>query len=162
MAKTKKCFKCGQIFRREELIDYARAGATTLHSFCPTCLELEQIKERFDNEVCKIFGIKKPGTQINTERKRLIDTYGYTDQTILDCLHYVYDVKKIPPKKATLYFVTPTMVDEMMKYKRTLATEGRSLAQAMQSSSFTEYVVPVREATPRQKQLLNPDDYFDD
>ena len=162
MAKEKMCHLCKEKFKREDLIDYARAGAMTAYSYCPKCLAIVQQKEWFEREICKIFSIKAPGPQINTERKRLIDKYGYTDQTIIDCLHYVYDVKKIKQEKVTLYFVTPTMIDEMMRYKRTLAAEGRNLAQAIQKASFKEYVVPVREATPRQKELLNPDDYFDD
>ena len=162
MAKlTKQCYKCKEQFRKEELVDYCTARAKTLHSYCPKCLREVQEYEWFSNEICKIFGVKMPGPQINTERKKLKETYGYTDQTIIDCLKYVYEVEKIKQEKVTLYFVNTTMMEKMMKYKRMQKNEGNSLAQAMHSN-FTEYIVPIREAKPREPELLNPDDFLDD
>ena len=163
MAKVKMCHMCRQQFKREELIDYARAGSKTSYSFCPACLKKEQEKEWFYNEICKIFGVKAPGPQINAEHKRIQDTYGYTDQTIIDCLHYVYEIEKIPQKKVTLYFVNPTMIEKMMKYKRMLAAEGNSFAQAIKETTQREsIIVKVREATPRKPEILNPDEFLDD
>ena len=92
---------------------------------------------------------------------QLKEDYGYSDQTIIDCLHYAYDVEHIEKQKNTLYFVSPAMVERMMKYKREQAAKGSSFAQAM-NTSFTKYVVPMQQDKPREKKILNPDDFLDD
>ena len=69
------------------------------HSYVITqqnnCYEDNIEREKFSNKVCEIFGIKSPGPVIWTQRKKLRDTYGYTDSAIIDCLEYIYNVLKL-------------------------------------------------------------------
>ena len=158
------CYKCHYSFRAEELVSYCTITSKVAHKYCPKCLEWVQADERFRMEVCRIFGLKGPsvGAQINNEREKLMTEYGYTMDTIIECLRYVYDIKKIKPKKATLYFVTPSMIDEMMKYKRIQTAEGNSLAQAMNVTTITEHIVPQKKEVKETKPEFNFDSFFDD
>lgn len=160
MKLTKKCFECGETFRKTELVDYAPPLAKTYHSYCPKCLEARQKRELFSNKVCTIFGIQKPGPRIWTERKRLIETYGYTDEIIVDCLEYLYNIKGIHSELESLYYVNPSSVNEMLKYKKNLERENVALANAIaQTQKAQEYVVCAKENTKKVKEW-NPDDWL--
>ena len=103
-----------------------------------------------------------PGPRIWTERKRLIDTYGYSDQTIIDCLNYLYKVKKMKKLAESLCLVTPTTIHEMFEYKKQQSFEANYLAIAMQTEQ-NEYIIP----TPKRKKQINkveynPDEWLDD
>lgn len=162
MAKlTKQCFKCKQQFRKEELINYCTINAKNGHDYCPNCLKEVQDSEWFFNEICKIFGIKRPGPQIYSERTRLKEKYGYTDKIIVNCLKYVYEVEKIPKKANTLYFVNPTNVDKMMQYNRMQENIGNNIAQATKME-YKEYVVPIKEKKKEEKPQFDFDSFFDD
>lgn len=152
--KDKQCFGCKEKFPKEQLVDYAAPGTKVMHSYCPKCLAEKQEKVRFQEAVCSIFGIKSPGPRIWAERKRLIDKYGYTDGTIIDCLDYIYKVKKAKKLAESLYLVTPTMVEEMMSYKRSQGAVGGPMPQ------YKKYLVPTEENTKKARQELNPDDYI--
>ena len=99
------------------MVNYATPRAKTSYWYCKKCYDEKMAQEDFSNKVCSIFGIKTPGPRIWTERKRLIDTYGYTDETIVNCLDYIYNVLKKPKKVETIYLVNPAMVDEMMRFR---------------------------------------------
>ena len=167
MAKlTKQCFGCKQQFLKTELVNYASLRATQLHSYCPKCLEEKKIKDNFVDAVCQIFNLKAPGPRIWTERKRIIDTYGYTDQTIIDCLQYLYNEKKLKKLSESLCLVTPKNVEDMMKYKRQKSFEATKLSMAF-VQSLTSETKPrrVRLKDTTQKKLddnWNPDDFFKD
>ena len=161
MSSTKKCHGCNQVFRREELIDYASPGPKTMYSYCPKCLEEKHAREAFSIKVCTIFGLKSPGPRIWTERKRLYDKYGYTDNVIIDCLEYIYYVEKKKKLVESLCLVTPYMVDKMMKYKNKQAAQAASLVRAM-NTEMTEYVVPIRENVSKKKESWNPEDWLED
>ena len=86
MRLTRKCAGCKQEFRKDELIQYATLSGKTTYWYCKDCYEEKLAREKFSNKICEIFGIKSPGPRIWTERKRLRDKYGYTDNTIIECL----------------------------------------------------------------------------
>ena len=159
-----KCHKCRQDFRADQLIKYKTVFGEKSYSYCPKCLEWVQADERFRVEVCRIFGLKGPqvGGHINKQRKKLVEEYGITEDTIVECLRYVYDIKKIPPLEETLYFVTPAMIAEMNKYKTAQKAEGNSLAQAMTTTTVTEHVVPEKKEIKETKPEFNFDSFFDD
>ena len=115
---VKQCFVCKEKFRREELIDYAAIGTKTMHSYCPKCFKEKKNKERFSDKVCSIFGLNSPGARIWTERERLQKTYGYTDDIIIDCLDYIYNVEKQRKTVKSLCLIIPPMVDKMLQYKK--------------------------------------------
>lgn len=103
-----------------------------------------------------------PGPRIWTERKRLIDTYGYTDQTIVDCLDYLYNVKKMKKLAESLCLVTPTTVHEMLMYKKQKIAEAQQLSLALKTEQ-KEYVVPTpKRKRQKQKTIYNPDDWLED
>ena len=117
MRKTYKCHNCHQIFRAEEIIEYASLNSKTSYRYCKNCYEQQKSRDEFSNKICEIFGIKRPDVKIWTQRKYLIDTYGYTDNIIIDCLDYVYNVEKFKKQKSTLGLVNPISVEKMIKYK---------------------------------------------
>jgi len=159
---THKCHICKEVFRNEEMVNYASPRSKTAYWYCKKCYEDKLAQNNFSDKVCSIFGVKAPGPQIWTERKRLIDNYGYSDETIINCLDYVYNVLRKPKKSVTLYFVNPSMVDEMMKYRRKQKVQSLNLAAALQTE-VREYVVPIKENTSSRKKIMyDPDEWLDD
>lgn len=161
MRKIKQCYGCKVQFRKEELVDYAAPGTKTMHSYCAKCFEKKKAKERFSNKVCSIFGLKSPGPRIWKERQRLQDTYGYTDDTIVDCLDYIYYVEKKKKLTESLCLVQPYMVEKMMKYKAHKEHEAMNIIRATKTE-VKEYVVPIKENTTKKKESLDPDDWLED
>ena len=154
---TKQCFNCKQVFRKEELVDYASPNAQILHSYCPACLKEKQAKDNFSMKVCSIFQLKAPGPRIWNERKRLIDKYGYTDEIIIDCLDYIYNVEHAAKLAESLCLVNPTTVAKMQAYKSRQAYNSEKIISAMREK-FQTYVVKPREAPKQDVEYLNPDD----
>lgn len=128
---THKCFKCKEVFRNEDMIEYSSPRSNTKHWFCKKCGDEQVQRDKFNDKVCSLFGIKLPGSQIWTQRKNLINTYGYTDEIIIDCLDYVYNIEGLKKLKPTLGLVTPSNVEKMMKYKRLQQAKSMNLARAM-------------------------------
>ena len=160
---TRVCFQCKQSFLKDEMHEYASARAKQLHWYCEKCYQEKIARENFSDVVCKIFGIKMPGPRIWTERKRLIDTYGYTDQTIIDCLNYLYNIKHTKKLAESLYLVNPTNVEEMLSYKRAKSFEAAILAKAMQTET-KEYIVPTQKKKNDNKNIIeyDLDEWLDD
>lgn len=161
MQLTKKCFECKQSFRKTELIEYASPNAQTLHSYCPHCLQEKQSRDAFIFKVCTIFGIKSPGPRIWTERKRLKQQYGYTDDTIIDCLEYIYNVKKMNKLSDSLCLIKPPMVEQMIQYKKRQNQVTNNIVNAA-ATSTQEYIVPAQKMTEQKNNTWNPDEWLDD
>lgn len=167
MAKaTLQCYKCKQQFLREELVEYARPDAITFHRYCPQCLAEQKLRDLFSKTVCNIFGIKAPGPRIWTERKRLIDTYGYTDQTIIDCLNYIYEVEKVKKLSESLCLVNPPTVERMMKYKKQQEYEQNKIVNAIAMNAYTNIKpqrIHIKENTSTvKKENWNTEEFFND
>ncbi len=158
---TRKCYGCKQIFRREELVDYASPNAQILHSYCPTCLREKQARDNFSAKVCSIFQLKSPGPRIWTERQRLMDKYGYTDETIINCLDYIYNVEHKAKLADSLCLINPTTVARMQAYQAKQAYNSEKIISAMREKLQT-YVVKPREAKTSQIEYLNPDDFLNE
>ena len=139
---TKMCFSCKNSFLKEELIDYAGIGAKTFHSYCKKCYEDKLARERFSNKVCMIFGIKAPGPRIWTERKRLIDSYGYTDDIIIDCLDYIYNIEQKKKLSESLCLVNPITVEKMLQWKKRKNIEAYKIMNAINKEA-KEIIVPI-------------------
>ena len=159
---TRQCTGCKEVFRKTELVEYFSSTGKTKAWYCPKCLAERQSRDKFSNKVCQIFGITTPGPVIWTQRKRLIAEYGYTDDTIIDCLEYVYNVEQIKKLSESLYFVKPEMMENMRKWKNTQAATAGSLAAAISQTTMTERVVPVRENTSKRKEINLDEGLFDD
>lgn len=162
MRLTHKCFSCKETFLTAHMSKIFSASGKTSQWYCPKCANEKHAREAFSNKVCQIFGIKSPGPRIWTERKRLQDNYGYTDDTIVNCLDYIYNVKKMKKLAESLTLVTPSMVDEMMDYRKSEEKRNKNIISAM-NTELKEYIVPLQKKKIRKKEKMNPDDYlFDD
>lgn len=154
-----KCYECKQGFPKETLIGYASPGSAVMHNYCSNCLKVKQERDRFAQKVCEIFGLKSPGPRIWTERKRLIDTYGYTDDTIIDCLDYLYNVKKLKKLSESLALVRPSNVERMKEWKRVQKTNAAMLASAITKTQVVEHQVKLEEKPNKIKKGLTEEDF---
>ena len=152
-----QCHTCKEKFRKEELFFYCSPKAKTGYNYCRKCYEEKLAREDFSYKVCKIFGLKAPGPRIWTERQRLQETYGYTDQIITDCLEYVYNVKGAKKLAESLYMINPTNVDEMLQYKRTQESRAEQFESMAQKEYKYEHI-RVRENIDKEPELENIDD----
>lgn len=160
MERLKQCYICKEKFRKSELTEYASYNSQTFHSYCPKCLIEKQSRDNFSQKVCEIFGLKTPGPRIWTERKRLIEKYGYTDDIIVDCLDYIYTVVKKKKLSESLYLVNPVTVNEMKKYKEYNKVKAFQLASATNMKT-AEYIVPVKEKYISMENW-DPDDWLEE
>ena len=161
MRATLKCHKCQLFFPSGIMVKYASPTSVNEYYYCPDCLKEKQEEDDFRQEIAAIFG-HYPAGKCNTQRKHIRAKYGYTNSTILDCLHYIYEVEKWPiPEEPTLGVVTPTNIEKTMKYKRLQASKGSLFAQA-QNETIIKKIVPIRENKKDNKTYLNPDDFLDD
>ena len=157
MQLTRKCYGCKQDIRKDEMIQYSSLSGKTSYWFCKNCYEEKMARERFQLKVCKIFGIKSPGPRIWTERKRLMETYGYTDDAIADCLDYIYNEKKMDKLAESLTLVNPRNMAEMKSWRANKKAQAGSIAAAIANTEIKEYVAPVRENRTKKKEI-NLDD----
>lgn len=162
MKFTRKCFGCKEEFRKEELVEYSSATGKTSNWYCPKCLAEKQSRELFMNRVCKIFGIKAPGPLIWTQRKRLKAEYGYTDESIVDCLEYLYKVEHYKILKDSLGLVAPWSMEKMREWKKNEQARASSIAAAIANTPMKEYIVPIKENVSKKKEINLDDGLFDD
>lgn len=157
MKLTRKCSDCQKDVRKDEMVEYASASGKTTKWYCKECYEEKIAREKFANKVCTIFGIASPGPIIWTQRKRLKNTYGYTDDVILDCLDYVYKVLHLKKLSESLVLVNPRNVNNMKAWKATEKAKAGNIAAAISQMNVKEYIAPVKENT-RIKKEINLDD----
>ena len=157
MQLTRKCYGCGQDIRKEEMIQYSTPSGKTSYWFCKDWYEDKLAREKFQAKVCEIFGIKSPGPLIWTQRKRLKDEYGYTDDAIVDCLDYIYNVEHMNKLKESLGLVNPRSMINMKAWRANKKAQASSIAAAIANTEMKEYIVPIREHKKRKKEI-NLDD----
>lgn len=159
--KTKKCFGCKISFTEDQLTFYTTATAQTGHWYCKNCLHDKLEREKFSTTVCTIFGLRTPGPRIWTERKRLIDKYGYTDNTIIKCLNYLYNVEKKKKLADSLCLVNPTNVDKSIRWEKEQQYNANKLLSAVEKmGNANEQAVQIKEHLNEKKEL-NPDEWLD-
>lgn len=158
MQVTRKCKGCGQDIRKEEMIQYFTPSGKTSYWFCKDCYEDKISREKFQNKVCEIFGIKTPGPLIWTQRKRLKDTYGYTDDAIIDCLDYIYNIEHMNKLKESLGLVNPRSMNNMKAWRADKRARASSLVASIATMETKEYIVPIQEKKKKVKQEINLDD----
>ena len=157
MQLTRKCHGCGQDIHKDEMIQYSTVSGKTSYWFCKDCYEEKMARERFQIKVCQIFGIKSPGPLIWTQRKRLRDEYGYTDDAIVDCLDYIYNVEHMKKLKESLGLVNPKSMANMKAWRAEKKARAGSIAAAIANTEMKEYIVPVKENKKKKKEI-NLDD----
>ena len=162
MRLTHQCYGCKESFLKSSMVKIFSASGRTSQWYCPKCADEKHAREAFSDKVCQIFGIKTPGPRIWTERKRLQNTYGYTDNIIINCLDYIYNVKKMKKLSESLALIKPLMVEEMMAYQKREEFNNNKIIAAM-NTEMKEYIVPLPKRKEKKKEKMNPDDYlFDD
>ena len=157
MRLTRQCYGCKEQIRKDEMIQYFTLSGKSSYWFCKPCYEKKMEKERFQSKVCSIFGIKSPGPRIWTERKRLHDKYGYTDDAIIDCLDFLYNVNHTRVLAESLCLVTPENMERMRIWRTQRNAQASGIAAAIATAENKEYVVPVRENKKKKKEI-NLDD----
>lgn len=161
MRKLLQCHDCKQLFPRDELINYATLTSKTSYNYCKDCYEKKIMREKFRQTVCTIFGLKDPGPRIWNERNRIIEKYGYTDDIIIDCLVYLYNVLQKKHVSESIYLVTPLNVEKMKQYKRYLERAGKQFIRAIDTTPVIEKKVLVRENDESRKKVnWNIDDWL--
>lgn len=116
IAKSHTCFTCKEKLPNLEMIQY-KDGKW----YCKKCFSVKADREWFIAQINELFTIDKPGSQMPMlwkQRQRLIDTYGYTDRTIIYTLRYLFTEKHVKPNQVSLGLVTPTTVDEAAAWRR--------------------------------------------
>lgn len=162
MKKTLQCFSCKQQFLREEIINHTGPRAKNGHNYCIDCLKKVQARELFSEKVCDIFGLKAPGPRIWKERERLIEKYGYTDQTIVNCLDYLYNVLGNKKLSESLCLVTPSNIEKMLQYKKNQEYKSNKIAEAFienMNNKVEPQRIHIRENVT-EKNEWDVDDYF--
>lgn len=162
MKITRKCAGCKEERRKDEMVEYFSPSGKTSAWYCPTCLAEKQARERFSMKVCEIFGIKSPGPRIWTERKRLRETYGYTDDSIIDCLDYIYNVVKKNKLAESLVLVNPHSMAEMKQWKAGKRALAGNIAATIVNTQMNEVKVAVRENKTKKEEINLDDGLFDD
>ena len=157
MQITRKCYGCKQDIHKDEMIQYTTVSGKTSYWFCKKCYEEKIAREKFQIKVCEIFGIKTPGPLIWTQRKKLRDTYGYTDDAIVDCLEYIYNVEHMKKLKESLGLVNPRSMSEMKKWRANKKNLASSIIASASTMETHEYIVPIKENVTK-KEKLNLDD----
>ena len=157
MQLTRKCYGCKQDIRKDEMIQYGSLSGKTTYWFCKTCYEEKLARERFQLKVCQIFGLKSPGPLIWTQRKHLKDTYGYTDDAIVDCLDYIYNVEHMQKLKESLGLVGPRSMNNMKAWRADQKARAGSIVASIAQTQTKEYLVPIQEKK-REKKKINLDD----
>ena len=159
--KTLTCHTCKEKFLKSEMVEITSFSGKTSNWYCQKCANEKHAREAFSDVVCYIFGIKAPGPRIWTERKRLIDKYGYTDNVIIDCLKYLYKVEKKNKIAESLYLINPSSVDRMISWKKGEKREAMQLAAAYKTET-KEHIVSIKENTTQKNEELNPDSWLED
>ena len=155
---TLSCCSCKQQYPREEIIYYGSQENPL--KYCPTCYKEKRAREKFYDFICELFGIRAPGPKIYAQRKNLKEKYGYSDDTIMQTLEYLYKVEHYNKGFESLGLVNPQNVDKALSYFESIKKEREQLA-AIEPVKVKKIIVPIK---PKEKkvELLDINDYLDD
>lgn len=131
------CCECRERAKKETMIEYKSK------KYCNHCYELKLEKERFVNYVCKLFGIKSPGPIIYSQRKRLKEIYGYTDDVLIKTLSYLFEVKGMNRAYETLGLINPINVDEALKYYKNQKINQEQILRNIEKSQKDIKVITI-------------------
>ena len=158
LSPTLTCCACHEKFPREQIIYYG--SQQNQLKYCPSCYTEKRDREKFSNFVCELFGIKAPGPKLYSQRKKLKETYGFTDDTILQTLEYLFRVKHFNKGFESLGLVNPQSVDEAKRYFKKQKEELEKMKQA-EEARVRDLIVPVKKKE-RKLDLLDINDYLED
>ena len=157
MAKLQDLLTCAECSKQKRDIKKYPRGEIIEHNgrkLCPACYKQAVENEKFRIFICELFGVKSPGPKIYTQRKRLKEEYGFTDETIMRTLEYIFRVKKKNKSFESLGLVTPAMVEEAHQYH--LKQKALEKVVNLDEIKIKRHIVPIKEAE-RKKNLLSYD-----
>jgi hypothetical protein len=96
-----------------------------------------------------------PSTLIAKERKKIKAAYGFTDETIMKTLDYLFNVKKLNKGFESIGLVNPQNVEEARKYFEEKKKKEEKLREAEQTR-IEKIVVPVKKKE-RKVELIDID-----
>lgn len=158
MKLTRKCSGCGQDINKTEMLEYLTPSGASKW-FCRKCYEEKLSRDKFADKVCQIFGLKSPGPVIWTQRKRLQEKFGFTDDDIIDTLTYVFNVLHKKILSESLYLVTPVNVMHMKEHKAREDRQAMYLTNTMLNQKYVvEKIIP-KVQEPKVEELYSFDDW---
>ena len=160
-SSTLTCYLCKQKFAREDMVSYLSPGTKTPHNYCSHCLAEKQKKEKFNKEICKIFGLQAAGPKIYSQRKNLND-HGISDEQIIETLHYMFDIKGFSKKQESLGLVTEPNISMARDYYYKKQMDALKTARELSEVKITKIPIKIKEDAPKKIKELNPDDFLGD
>ena len=144
------CGTCKQTFPRDAMFPF-----TDGKYYCEKCFEEKKSNTMFSKYVCMLFGLKSPGPRIYTERKRIKNTYGYTDEVIIKTLDYLYNIKGIKKVSETISLVKPSTVDEARKYYKSVEAKNNMLENASKETQNVNVKLVSINSTKQEKNFID-------
>ena len=163
MKPTLKCYKCGEQVPRGDLVEYVTKRSKNPHRYCPTCLKTILDAENFCDKITEFYKDNISWPTINKRKRLLYETYGYTDQTIIDCLEYAYKVKGYVVLEKVLGIIKPPLVEEMLQYKKVQDFKENQIVNAIIDNTNKTQNLPqikIRENMRPKKKSTWDDDNF--
>lgn len=149
IAPSLTCVNCHQKFSRKEIVNFNGKN------LCFECHKEASEKNAFDIFICQLFGLKKPGPKIYSQRKNLLER-GYSLNAIRQTLDYLFNIKGLSKKEATIgiLLTNPEYFDEAKEYyrKENQNIENWSIA-AQEQAAAKRFIVPIRESVKEQKKI---------
>lgn len=154
MARALKCYgTCGNKYPKEELINYKG------NNYCFKCHKEKLMREKFAQKVCDIFKIKAPGPRIWAERKRIQETFGFTDETLIMTLEYIFNVKQVKYLSESLCKINAKTVDEALTYWRVEKNQEEMIEKEAEKP-ITIHLVRVENKVKKNKLTDGFDEFF--
>lgn len=157
---TRVCHECHEKFQMSEMVNYASPTCKTSYWYCQKCYQEKVDKDNLRYKLCEIFGIQQVPPATWAYRKKLIEQYGYTDNTIIECLEYLYNVEHINKKGSATFlgYVNPANVNKMMRWKNREQNVAASLVRAINDQNTKIHLVNIKENTASKNKILTPDE----
>ena len=143
------CCYCHKKFPREEIIFYG--SSKNQMKYCPDCYKDKIEREKFYQYICELFGIRAPGPKIYAQRRKIKENYGFTDETIMKTLDYLFKVKKMDKGFESIGLVNPKTVDEAKDYY-----ESKKVV-VVNENKVEKIIVPTND-NKKKKDLIDLDD----
>lgn len=151
------CSVCKERAKKETMIEYKSK------KYCLHCYEEKTERERFINYICRLYGIKSPGPLIYSQRKRLRETYGYTDDVLIKTLYYMFEVKNMNKSYESLGLINPANVNEALEYYKNQNIKQSSILQKIEQSHDNIKIIniPLKEKKEKEQEDIDLENLFE-
>lgn len=152
--KVLTCHECKGKFPAAEMIVYTTLTGKTSYNYCRTCYEERVSRDKFADKVCEIFGLAAPGARIWKDRETIQVKWGFTDETIIECLDYLYNVEKKRKLSESLTLITPDAMERMLRYKERHEIVKNNVQEQVAANVNTQQIV-IKENLKNNKQKID-------